>query len=854
MAGGNELVFRVRLDGSGKIVSDLQSVESGIKRVSEAGSGGSRGAREVADDLRGLKGHVESLNTSAATLADLFSRSLGIGAFGLAVSGTVRAMVDAQVSAAKLQATLSYVAGGTEGATKELDYLRQAAYRLGLDFKSSATAYSKFAAATKESGVSAEVTRQTFEGIAKAAQTMGLASEETAGALLALSQMASKGVVSAEELRGQLGERLPGAFALAAKAMGVTERELSKMLEKGEIATADFLPRFARALNESFSQPVNNVVSELNRLSSAFDLFKQGLFAGNSGSLFTPLTNGLNEAAAAMRKLGNDSTLTYRLLIAVGGAMAGAAGSQTFDLVGRQKRLMDNDLPEVKRQIEELEARKDASVFNRLNLIDQGRLDDLKKRAAAIRSELLDLAGKIGQQTGFKSPDLKGQVDAERARAAEKLKAYLDDTASETKSVKIAKAVEDENAKFEKATSGLDKASKDYAAALEAHQRRVAEIQSKGIEKARGSADRTIDVEEQRYKRLQELTRQLNDDLRAIEQQARAASAMDETVQRLQKTYDRSNQIYDERDLPQAQRELAEALRQVAEQADSARDSLAQKAATLRVDDVQALEAYRQAMVAVGEEEVAQLERIRLREAEQERLNGLWETGAERAFRKYSDSGKSVAQQTEEAFTRAFAGMEDALMRFLETGKLNFADFAKALIADMARIELRALLTKNAGGGSGGGGAGLGGVLGKLGGWVMDLIGLGSGWGTSGTTNAFMTNGVALRSALGNAFGPLGRIEPFAAGGVVSRPTLFRFARGGVPALGQMGESGPEAILPLSRDRAGRLGVRSSGAGRVTEVHVHVNGAGSTLADIRQASGQGARRALQALSGARRYG
>jgi phage-related minor tail protein len=52
----------------------------------------------------------------------------------------------------------------------------------------------------------------------------------------------------------------------------------------------------------------------------------------------------------------------------------------------------------------------------------------------------------------------------------------------------------------------------------------------------------------------------------------------------------------------------------------------------------------------------------------------------------------------------------------------------------------------------------------------------------------------------------------FADGGMVSSPSLFRFADGGTPRIGLMGEAGPEAIMPLSRD-AGRLGVRGSGAG-----------------------------------------
>jgi hypothetical protein len=66
-----------------------------------------------------------------------------------------------------------------------------------------------------------------------------------------------------------------------------------------------------------------------------------------------------------------------------------------------------------------------------------------------------------------------------------------------------------------------------------------------------------------------------------------------------------------------------------------------------------------------------------------------------------------------------------------------------------------------------------------------------------------------VENAAGNAFGPGGLI-PFAAGGIVDSPTLFKFAKG----TGLMGEAGPEAILPLTRGASGELGVRASGQGR----------------------------------------
>ena len=83
-------------------------------------------------------------------------------------------------------------------------------------------------------------------------------------------------------------------------------------------------------------------------------------------------------------------------------------------------------------------------------------------------------------------------------------------------------------------------------------------------------------------------------------------------------------------------------------------------------------------------------------------------------------------------------------------------------------------------------------------------------------------------------------------GRIVDRPTVFPFARG----IGLMGEAGPEAILPLKRGGDGKLGVAAGGGGHTINVYV----TGTNAPDVRRSAGQGAREALSALNGARRYG
>jgi lambda family phage tail tape measure protein len=102
-----------------------------------------------------------------------------------------------------------------------------------------------------------------------------------------------------------------------------------------------------------------------------------------------------------------------------------------------------------------------------------------------------------------------------------------------------------------------------------------------------------------------------------------------------------------------------------------------------------------------------------------QRKNGDWSVGAQEALSKYRDQAADVAGMTEDAFTRAFGGMEDALVELVSTGKASFGDLAKSIIADLIRIHIRALLVRAAmqfsgmlgfGGLPGGGSAGAGGV------------------------------------------------------------------------------------------------------------------------------------------------
>ena len=133
---------------------------------------------------------------------------------------------------------------------------------------------------------------------------MGLSVESQQRAFLALNQMMSKGTIQAEELRGQLGEALPGAFGIMAKAVGVTEKELAKMMKAGDLLAKDVLPKFAKQLEVTYGienvTRIDNIVSAQNRLTNAWRNFIASLDKdGNKFSMF--LTKALNVLADVIK-------------------------------------------------------------------------------------------------------------------------------------------------------------------------------------------------------------------------------------------------------------------------------------------------------------------------------------------------------------------------------------------------------------------------------------------------------------------------------------------------------------------------------------------------------------------------
>lgn len=191
-----------------------------------------------------------------------------------------------------------------------------------------------------------------------------------------------------------------------------------------------------------------------------------------------------------------------------------------------------------------------------------------------------------------------------------------------------------------------------------------------------------------------------------------------------------------------------------------------------------------------------------------------------------------------DVFKQSFDQMGNALIEFTKTGKLNFKGLVDSMIEGLIRYEMQQQSLA---------------LYAAARPWLMNLVGSVFGFGVGPiTANPFRAQDLAGGSTIGASVARGGvydaGLQKFAKGGmftngIVSSPTLFKFAKG----TGLMGEAGPEAIMPLKRDGQGNLGVRAGGGGG--KVDVVVNNYGNQQATTKETTDSRGNRKIEVIIG-----
>lgn len=218
-----------------------------------------KGANTVKNSLRSVQMQVLT-----------FAAALGAGGLGLA--GLISRFKDVARETSRVLTALKNVSNGTKGFVENIQFINGLAKTYGLEVNTLTGNFAKFTAAATQANMPMEQQRKVFESLSRASTAFALSSEDTNSVFIALSQMMGKGKISSEELRKQMGEKLPIAMQAMAKAAGVSMGGLEKLLKQGKLMSAEIIPKFAEALNEIIPNvDTNNLEASLNRLKNAFN-------------------------------------------------------------------------------------------------------------------------------------------------------------------------------------------------------------------------------------------------------------------------------------------------------------------------------------------------------------------------------------------------------------------------------------------------------------------------------------------------------------------------------------------------------------------------------------------------------
>ncbi|WP_448338920.1 tape measure protein [Desulfovibrio piger] len=404
----------------------------------------------VTNTLKKIQGEMEAVARSVRTFGDNFASlaTLGFGT-GLAVSlyEIGKASVEAQMQVERLDKAFGAIYGNASQAQQQLDFIRQTSRDLGLEFYSTAEAAKTFFAAGQGTSLSSQL-NEIYTGFSKAGAALALPAERMQSIFVALGQMLSKGKVQAEEMRTQLGEHLPGAFQIAAKAMGMTTAELDKFMADGKLLAEDLLPAMAEALEEKYGRAAESsadtVQGSINRLSTAWTDFKANLLESD---LVIAALNAIGAAVERINKaLGDDKqqkSLTQRMLADESYRVNRSWQEREGSFLGMPVREQIYDFtPQQKADYAEYEKRQ--AAFDAY--IKQQEANE-EKALGAFREAAAGLAKKT----------YEGQAKALKELRDERIKAAKDAASILADPSEADKLIADANAQYERDMAALDK-------------------------------------------------------------------------------------------------------------------------------------------------------------------------------------------------------------------------------------------------------------------------------------------------------------------------------------------------------------------------------------------------------------
>ncbi|MEK0043294.1 tape measure protein [Escherichia albertii] len=264
--------------------------------------------RETLSKFNKTTSSIDNTNNAFNNLASNAIKLSGAFYSVMGALNAYKAIMNAGLKRDSAQRAAKFVLG--DRAPEAETFIRNLADKTGLNISEGLSSYAKFAAGAQGS-MSQEQTQELFGNATAMSRLMGLSNDELNGILKAFEQMASKGKIQAEELRGQLGDRMAGAFKLFAEALGMTTDQLDKAMKDGKVLSADVLPKVAKQMGlmidkaGGWTEVAKSTQTALGKLANNWDDTMVKIFSGSQDEL-----NGfLSSMSSLLSEMGMSSSI-----------------------------------------------------------------------------------------------------------------------------------------------------------------------------------------------------------------------------------------------------------------------------------------------------------------------------------------------------------------------------------------------------------------------------------------------------------------------------------------------------------------------------------------------------------------
>lgn len=662
------------------------------------------------------------------TVADTFLGVLGantLQSFAFQMVELSRSILEVGMNLESLEMSFRAIYDDADLAAEKMAKVRVTAKELGQNFYVVAPGFRQMAAAAKETSLEGATTEKLFRGITAAATVLGMTTERTELSIKAFTDMISKGQIQMEEMKNQLGDNLPGAMQLFARAMGIGTDQLVKMAKEGQLFSDDVLPKVADELLRTYEKAAQTAALEtgrahVNRLSEEWTDLKANMYDSDSAvagiRAITEAVDGLNAVVDGAKYI-NWGSFVASPSAAIVAAATSAAAKNKASTTNSMRGSVDRS------NIQSVTA---TGVWSALDQQSMEWSIGTSNRVASAQDEAIKAIQKSREA-------LVKYIETEKERAKATYDSAIAGARTEEERAKALKVYEDALAKIDeranKSTKNAKKGADEIKAAVASIQKDMAEMSMSEFEFDRFELDRQFEKYAEDLGAANPLLQKWLE-LRRQEIRLREVGHLEPYQVTELEALNRGDSFYGKAAAAErAEKMLADKneqdLRLLTEFADKHRAIvLGETDFKLEQLDIQA-EAYRRA----GADEVAVAQWVA-----QEKLavSREWQDGATRALQAYVDEGSNAAKSVESVMTTAFQEIEDFVVTFVETGKLEFTDLVTHINSEIARLAFRDL-------------------AGQAYSWLGSIMGGGkSSSGSSDWLGGLISTGI---SALGSYFG-----------------------------------------------------------------------------------------------------